>query len=73
MRFRDHPPPHFHAEYGEFEAKWTSAKHLWPRGRLPTRIRRIVLEWATLREDELREAWDRVSRHEIPGKIAPLT
>ncbi len=23
MYYNDHPPPHFHAEYGEFEAVYT--------------------------------------------------
>ena len=70
MRFRDHPPPHFHVE---FEVRVDIGETSLASGRLPTRIRRLVLEWATLRQDELREAWNRVSRHETPGKIAPLT
>ena len=73
MRFRDHPPPHFHVEYVEFEPQVDIGETSLASGRLPTRIRRIVLEWATLRQDELREAWNRVTRHETPGKIAPLT
>jgi len=31
-----------------------------------------VIEWATLHQDELREAFRRASSMEAPGKIAPL-
>ena len=42
------------------------------RGSLPTRARRLVFEWASLHQDELREAWGRARRLEPPGRIAPL-
>lgn len=42
------------------------------RGSLPNQARRLVFEWASVHQDELREAWRRARRLEPPGKIAPL-
>lgn len=72
MRLNEHPPPHFHVFYGEFNASITLGSLMLTKGRLPPRIRRLVVEWAMLREQELNDAWDRISRGENPGKIAPL-
>ncbi len=69
---RDHSPPHFHAEYGEYEALLAVDDLEVIQGRLPTRARRLVLEWASAHHDELRQAWSRVEREEPPGRIDPL-
>ena len=72
MYARDHGPPHFHAEYSDHEALVAIDGFDEMRGRLPPRARRLVVEWASLHQDELREAWDRAQRMEPPGKIEPL-
>jgi hypothetical protein len=41
-------------------------------GQLPARARGLVIEWATLHQDELREAFRRAEAMEPPGKIEPL-
>ena len=41
-------------------------------GHLPPRAQGLVVEWSSIRQAELREAWDRAKRIEPPGKIAPL-
>jgi len=41
-------------------------------GGLPARALGMVAEWASLRQQELRAAWDRASKLQPPGKIAPL-
>ena len=41
-------------------------------GRLSPRAQGLVVEWASLRQAELQEAWDRAKRLEHPGRIAPL-
>ena len=69
---RDHAPPHFHAEYSGDEGLVTIDNITVKRGRLPPRARRFVMEWASLHQAELREAWNRLQRGENPGKIAPL-
>ena len=69
---RDHGPAHFHAEYGGMEASVPINDPHGIRGHLPARAQRLVIEWALLRQVELREAWDRASSLAPPGSIAPL-
>ena len=51
--FDDHPPPHFHAEYGDHEAVIQIRDLAIIAGALPTRATRMVLEWAALHQREL--------------------
>jgi hypothetical protein len=73
LYFRDHPPPHFHARYGGSEALVSIEELTVLEGRLPPRALGLVMEWASLHQDELREAWNRARNHEPPGKIDPLS
>ena len=52
MYYRDHPPPHFHAIYGEFDitVEIESGK---VNGPFPKRALAHVLEWSTLHRQEL--------------------
>lgn len=61
---RDHPPPHFHARYGGFEAKFAIDTLEVLAGSLPRRVVAFVLEWAMMHRPELRENWLRSQRHE---------
>lgn len=72
MHFNDHGPPHFHAVYGGRTALVSIVAPDVFRGSLPPRAQSMVLEWASLRQAELWEAWSRAQRTEDPGKIAPL-
>ena len=74
MYFRDHPPPHFHARYGEHVAEIAIAiDTLAPiDGWLPPRALRLVLEWAGKHQDELRANWDRARAHDALVGIDPL-
>ncbi len=72
MFFREHGPPHFHAEYSGQQAVVGIDSLTVLRGRLPPRALGIVKEWASLHQTELRAAWDRARRQEAPGKIDPL-
>lgn len=68
---RDHPPPHFHAVYGEYQITVdieTGVVH----GDFPKRALRLVLEWLDLHQDELLEDWDLVWGGRPAKKIAPL-
>ena len=72
MRFREHPPPHFHAEYGEFEAVYAIETLDILRGQLPRRAHNMVIEWALLHRDELRANWH-LAREQVPlREIEPL-
>ena len=54
MYFNDHAPPHFHAEYGEFEALYVVDTIEVLRGGLPRRAHSMVVEWTTLHRLELK-------------------
>jgi hypothetical protein len=41
-------------------------------GHLPPRARGLVVEWATIHQDELREAFRKAEALESPGSISPL-
>lgn len=72
MYLDDHPPPHFHAVYGEFEATIAIDTLDSLRGRLPKRVQALVLEWAMMHRPELRENWNRAERLEPLAKIPGL-
>lgn len=72
MFFNDHNPPHFHAEYGDNLALIDIRSLTVFSGRLPPRVTGLVIEWATLHQQELLVDWDRARAQEEPQKIAPL-
>jgi Domain of unknown function (DUF4160) len=70
MYVRDHPPPHFHAIYGEHEA--FIAIETVIEGGLPKTAGRLVKEWTLARRDQLRENWQRARAGRQPERIAGL-
>jgi Domain of unknown function (DUF4160) len=71
MYFGDHPPPHFHARYGEHEAQVAIATGDVLHGSLPRSAARLVKEWTELRRAELLDDWQRAERAEPLGSIEP--
>jgi hypothetical protein len=69
MYFEDHPPPHFHAFYGDQEAVIDIESLRVLRGKVSPRAYGLIAEWGTLRRAELRRAWDQAS---LPGPIDPI-
>ena len=53
-------PPHFHAEYAEFEARVAIETLAVLSGNLPARAMGLV-EWATLHRQELQAQWQHAS------------
>jgi hypothetical protein len=72
MFFDDHNPPHFHAEYGTDLALIDIRNLSVFSGRLPPRVIGLVIEWATLHQQELLADWDRARAQQELLKIAPL-
>ena len=70
--WRDHGPPHFHAVYGGEQAAITIEDLRVLSGRLPPRATGLVIEWATLHQEELRNIWRRAENLEPLGVIEPL-
>ena len=71
MLANDHAPPHFHAEYGEYEVT-ISIREGIVTGRFPARALRFVLEWRDLHQDALLANWERLRAGELPTPIEPL-
>lgn len=72
MYYGDHPPPHFHAIYEGSKAVVDIETLAFLEGQLPPRARALVIEWATLHQKELREAFLRAASMQAPVKIDPL-
>jgi len=72
MFYGDHPPPHFHAVYQGDKISVNIITLEVTEGRMSRRAQGLVLEWAQLHRDELRQAWDMASRNREPSKIQPL-
>ena len=72
MFFDDHNPPHFHAEYGGKVALIDIRNLSVFSGRLPPRVIGLVIEWATVHQQELFVDWDRARAQQELLKIAPL-
>ena len=70
--YDDHNPPHFHAEYGEYEVLIDITTLAIMSGRVPARALGMVTEWASLHQQELRVAWERAKQLLPPGHIDPL-
>jgi len=65
----DHPPSHFHAEYGEYRAQIVIGSLRLIKGYLPNAHLRKVIAWAKPRRNQLLEAWMKCQSDLHPGKI----
>lgn len=72
MYYGDHPPPHFHARYGDESAKIEIATGNVLAGSLSVRTLRLVREWVEQHGDELEANWERAVNHDKPEPIEPL-
>ena len=76
MFHREHGPPHFHANYGEYEITvniLTGKTYInVVSGRFPRRALRHVLEWYELHQRELLENWELAQQRLPLNKIPPL-
>ena len=68
----EHPPAHFHAEYAGSAASISIETLEVLVGWLPRRALVLVLDWAALHQQELKEDWELCLRKERPKKIQPL-
>ena len=70
--FGDHPPPHFHALYGEFSTVIDIHSLAVLEGHIPPRALGLVIEWAAIHQDELIAGFALAQKMQKPPKIAPL-
>jgi hypothetical protein len=64
--FGDHPPPHFHAIYGEFNALVSIESLQIIEGDLPSRAQQLVVEWATLYQQDPLQMWNMQEFRKLP-------
>ncbi|WP_417908788.1 DUF4160 domain-containing protein [Candidatus Electronema sp. PJ] len=64
--FGDHPPPHFHAVYGEYIGLFNISTLDMVEGDLPRRARSLVLEWAERNQSELLDMWNKQELRQLP-------
>lgn len=64
--FGDHPPPHFHAVYGEHLGLFNMETLEMIEGDLPSRAEKLVVEWARLHQTELMNMWSEQKFRKLP-------
>ena len=62
----EHPPPHFHAIYGEYNALFNLETLEIIEGDLPNRATKMVTEWASMYQKELLEMWNTQDFRKLP-------
>ncbi|MGH9155621.1 MAG: DUF4160 domain-containing protein [Acidimicrobiales bacterium] len=72
LYYDEHPPPHFHATYGEHVVQVAIDSLDAIAGSLPNSAMRLVREWGQLHRGELATMWDRAVAHQPLGKIEAL-
>ena len=71
MNWGDHPLPHFHARYGDYEISVEIESGV-VRGEFPKRALRCVLEWLDYHQGELLEDWALAQARKPLKSIEPL-
>lgn len=72
MNYSEHPPPHFHVRYGGEKALIAIETLTLLRGQLSPRVFGMVMEWATIYQNELMQNWRLARQHKMLNKVAPL-
>ena len=72
MFYREHEPPHFHAEYQEQQAKFDVSGKMTAGEIASKTARRLIKRWAPAYRDELEANWKKMKAGRILEKIAPL-
>ena len=72
MYFNEHPPPHFHAEYGDYRAVLDMHTVSLIAGDMPPRALGLIVEWASQYQQQLLNLWDRAAVQQALYRIPPL-
>lgn len=68
----DHPPPHFHARYAEYEAQVRISDGEIMRGRLPPRAAKLVRLWTRRYNVAILRCWQSVQEFGIVERVPPM-
>ncbi len=66
MYFREHGVPHFHAVYAEYNGVFEVDGLEMIEGDLPARAQRLVREWASHYQQDLRDMWNTQEYRKLP-------
>ncbi len=72
MFFDEHNPPHFHARYGEDKVVIEIGSLRVLEGQFPPRALGLVVEWASMHQDQLLRDWELARENQPLERIAPL-
>jgi hypothetical protein len=72
MFYKEHEPPHFHAEYQGQQAKFSFDGELMVGNIQSKTALRLVREWAGLHGNELAANWERMKAGQALERIEPL-
>jgi len=72
MYFNGHNPAHFHVAYNEYEAAVVIRTLGVMEGKLPARVLSLVVEWASLHQEELLANWESIRSTGRYHGIEPL-
>lgn len=65
--FGDHPPAHFHAVYGEYNAVFSIELMEVIEGDLPKRAEKMVKTWGKMYQRELLDMWESQEFKKLPA------
>lgn len=71
MQFNEHLPPHFHAQYQDFDAMFSLDGELL-KGEMPKRQQKFIAAWAALHEEDLKVNWDLCRAQLTPMRLEGL-
>lgn len=72
INYKDHMPPHFHAQYGEDQVIVSINDIDVIDGKLPKKQLQMLLGWAAFHQSELLENWELAVRQQQTFPIEPL-
>ena len=72
MFYREHRPPHFHAEYQGMEGEFDFEGQLLKGNLKSHTATQLIRQWAQLHKAELEANWRKIERKETLDKIEPL-
>lgn len=72
INFLEHQPPHFHAQYGEFNCVINIADIELLSGNIPNKQLKMIYGWAALHQEELKEEWQLAQAQKELFQIEPL-
>lgn len=72
MYFNEHNPPHFHVRYNGYRAQIDIETLGIIDGHLPPKVLALVVEWASIHQNELRKNWFNIQKDGSYAKINPL-